>query len=98
MKTQRHHIEIFFKKIAEVMSKSDYNKDWNVDINVFELIMFFHIDEINIQSRHLFLNQSLCGLSHNDPEHLANNMLVFLMSKLTGVKKSLTFTLNLFTI
>ena len=51
--------------------------------------MALHIDEINIQSRHLFRNQSTHGPSTNDPEKLANSMLVFLMSKLTGSKKSI---------
>ena len=44
----------FLKEIAEFMPKLDYNKDQNIESNVFELFMVLYVDEINIQSRHLF--------------------------------------------
>jgi hypothetical protein len=52
--------------------------------------MALHLDEINIQSRHIFRNKtSMFGPSHNDPEKLAKSMQVFLLSTLTGEKISI---------
>ena len=51
--------------------------------------MALHIDEMNIQARNLISNQSLIVRSHDDPENLANSMLVFLMTSLTGKKKAI---------
>ena len=37
------------KKIDKVMSKSDCNKDWNIESNFFESFMVLHVDEVNIK-------------------------------------------------
>ena len=55
-------------------------------LNEFALLFALHIDEINIMAAHLFRNQSLFGPSHNSPNELANSMLVFLLTTLTGKK------------
>ena len=51
------------KKFAEIMSKLDNNNVLKEERNNFKLIMALHIDEINIQARHLFRNESLFGTS-----------------------------------
>lgn len=51
--------------------------------------MALHIDEINIQVRHTFRNNSLSGPSHNDCKKIANSMLMFLITTLTGAERSI---------
>ena len=61
----------------------------NEDIDQMKIVAL-HLDEINIQPRHLFRSKTCAfGPSHNDPEHLAKNMQVFLLSTLTGEKTSI---------
>ena len=59
------------KKVAEVVSKMSKNKVLNEEPKAFKLVMAMHIDEVVIQSRHLFRNQTLSGPSTNEPDKLA---------------------------
>jgi len=69
------------KKLSEMMSDDDSN---------FSTLVTLHIDEINIFARHLFRSHKcIFGPAHNERNSLADSMLVFLMSTLTGKKLSI---------
>ena len=71
------------QKGAEIMSKLDNNNILKEERNIFKLIIALNIDEVNIQTPHLFRNQYLFGPSHNDLDNLANSMLFFLITAFT---------------
>ena len=59
------------QKIADILPKLGGKiGKWRQNPNCFSLIFAMHIDEINIQAKHLFRNQSLFGPSHNDQMNL----------------------------
>ena len=75
------------KKISDVLSKLDHRNNLKEESKTFTLTMALHMEEINTQCRHLFHNQVLFRLSHNDLENLANHVLVASSTALTGEKK-----------
>ena len=55
------------QKIADILPKLGGKiRKWRQNLNYFSLIFAMRIDEINIQVKHSFCNQSLFGPSHND--------------------------------
>ena len=74
------------KKMHEVLPKLGRNNECRTNLNEFALLFALHVDEMNIMAAHLFRNQSLFGPSHDNPNELANSMLVFLLATLTGKK------------
>ena len=87
---------VLLKNIANTMSKRNYEKNATSIKNDFKLMMALHIDEISAFPRHLYRNNAMHGLSHNDPKNLAKAMLVFLLTTLTGKKWLLIYAVNLF--
>ena len=77
---------VLLKKIANTMSKMNYENNVTSIVNNFKLMMALHIDEINIFARHLHRNNTIHGPSLNDSKNLAKAMLVFLLTTLTGEK------------
>ena len=77
------------KKLAEIIPETSKANFLSATTKKQLLVMALHIDEINIQARHTFRNNSLSGPSYNDCEKLANSMLMFLITTLAGAKRSI---------